>query len=957
MSHIDVHAPARLTPPHHGVAARSAVQAIAPSTASPALLPPHPRGGIVGRRVERHHLSVTLDRLGAGVGGFLEISGDPGIGKTTLLTELRRESTARGLTTLHGRAAGGSRAAPLQLIVETLDDSLRGWPLDGAARWGAGTWDETNSSVRMRFLVILRRLLAGLAVDGLVLILDDLHAADAGTIAVVAHLLRHPVPAPLLVAVAHRPRQSPPDLGSALAAGAEDGSLERLRVEPLDAEAAASLLGCDPADPSIEPLYRASGGNPRYLLLLRRACPDNAQTPMPDAALEPLILSDVDGLTPAESLVADAAAVFAAASATPVPYAARPDRPPTGISVDHIAAVTELDPDVVTAAVNTLTRRDLLRPAGSGPLLTFRHPLVAWAFYARTDLAWRVEAHRRALTRLSSTGAAPTQRAAHLVAAALPIRAEEYAVFVEAAESVQDCPAEAARWLRIAREHLPMAAEYDQARMVLARALVRAGRPVEGRELLQSLPVSPALRPCAVMLWARIERMLCCYPEAKALLRRELRGRPSLESVESVSLLVELAAVGVFSDSYADVRDDAQRAVAAARQLGGEGLLASALATRALGEAWHGDPHLAARLIGQASVLVDGMPDGDLAERAETLGRLGWAELSLERFLDAERHLRRGAAIARRAGDRHPLAFLCLGLSRVTLLRVHVPTAIDYAAEAEALARETGSTDLACAASWARADAMVWSGDDARAVNAHGRGEPLPATGCAHRHLAAGQGADLEGRALAALAAGDLAAAAQWAQRCTAEAARRDLAGQRGYAHRARGAVLVALGDRTGAMAAFEAAVEAFATTGMRLEEGRSRLDLALALLFGRQRGAAAMLDLAAELATAAEAGALLARVETVRAMLRRVAPAANPDQLALLTDREREVAVLVGTGESNREIAQRLHLSTRTVESHLGRIYRKLEVRSRTALARLIERAHTAALPGSWLPGGYLGA
>lgn len=52
------------------------------------------------------------------------------------------------------------------------------------------------------------------------------------------------------------------------------------------------------------------------------------------------------------------------------------------------------------------------------------------------------------------------------------------------------------------------------------------------------------------------------------------------------------------------------------------------------------------------------------------------------------------------------------------------------------------------------------------------------------------------------------------------------------------------------------------------------------------------------------------------------------------LTPHEAEVARLIAAGRTNREIAAALDVSPKTVEAHLSRIYRKLEVRSRTELA-----------------------
>jgi DNA-binding CsgD family transcriptional regulator len=53
------------------------------------------------------------------------------------------------------------------------------------------------------------------------------------------------------------------------------------------------------------------------------------------------------------------------------------------------------------------------------------------------------------------------------------------------------------------------------------------------------------------------------------------------------------------------------------------------------------------------------------------------------------------------------------------------------------------------------------------------------------------------------------------------------------------------------------------------------------------------------------------------------------------LTQVEQRIAGLVGAGKTNREVASTLFISVRTVESHLGRVYRKLGLRSRTELAR----------------------
>lgn len=84
--------------------------------------------------------------------------------------------------------------------------------------------------------------------------------------------------------------------------------------------------------------------------------------------------------------------------------------------------------------------------------------------------------------------------------------------------------------------------------------------------------------------------------------------------------------------------------------------------------------------------------------------------------------------------------------------------------------------------------------------------------------------------------------------------------------------------------------------------------------------------------------GALRHRDEATRELRRlghRIPRPARQTDGGPLTAREREIAGLVATGHTNREIAAQLVLSTRTIEAHLRNIYAKLDIRSRVELAR----------------------
>ena len=126
---------------------------------------------------------------------------------------------------------------------------------------------------------------------------------------------------------------------------------------------------------------------------------------------------------------------------------------------------------------------------------------------------------------------------------------------------------------------------------------------------------------------------------------------------------------------------------------------------------------------------------------------------------------------------------------------------------------------------------------------------------------------------------------------------------------------------------------------------GRSAEGRALAAAGDRQAARAALLE--AESALDAF-GALRRRSEAARELRRlghrllRPAHDASPGPLgplAALTAREREIAELIADGRTNREVAEQLVLSPRTIEAHLRNIFGKLGVRSRMELARELQR------------------
>lgn len=81
-------------------------------------------------------------------------------------------------------------------------------------------------------------------------------------------------------------------------------------------------------------------------------------------------------------------------------------------------------------------------------------------------------------------------------------------------------------------------------------------------------------------------------------------------------------------------------------------------------------------------------------------------------------------------------------------------------------------------------------------------------------------------------------------------------------------------------------------------------------------------------------------RIETRTSLIELRERAVARQRVAQLSPREREVALAIARGLKSAEIAKLLHISTRTVNTHLEHIYERLELRTRTALAGLVARA-----------------
>ncbi len=149
---------------------------------------------------------------------------------------------------------------------------------------------------------------------------------------------------------------------------------------------------------------------------------------------------------------------------------------------------------------------------------------------------------------------------------------------------------------------------------------------------------------------------------------------------------------------------------------------------------------------------------------------------------------------------------------------------------------------------------------------------------------------------------------------------------------RGRGLLLAARGDLEGAFASFERALTEHARSTDPFHHARTLLALGRTQRRAKKRGAART-TLEDALTRFEQLGAPL-WAEQTRAELTRIGGRAPSN--GELTEAERRIALLVAEGHTNREVAAALFLTVHSVETTLTRVYRKLEVRSRSELAHL---------------------
>ncbi|MDT0547053.1 LuxR C-terminal-related transcriptional regulator [Streptomyces lonegramiae] len=569
--------------------------------------------------------------------------------------------------------------------------------------------------------------------------------------------------------------------------------------------------------------------------------------------------------------------------------------------VTLVATVARRKVAAVLPALDALVERGVISAHIVGtPLFRFRHPLVRAVVYARIPPGARIAAHARAAEVLHEAGADPVERAVHVTRSAAPGDLPAVRLLADAADrAVGSSPERAVEWLRAARRIAPFDVPSSLRRRLAVSLWQAAEHSGDHRARRELLPELGALEDPTVMadLRARLAIDLGRHDEARELLAGGLRAASEDMAPPLRLRLALMAAVrseiptvrGLLAE---DTRPEAAAVVALA------GAMADHSTTYRTGAA-------------AAGAFLHGLDGTALAEHLETVVRLGWAANFAEDFSAAAGLFARGSRAARRAGRSGLLPRLLLGHGWALLALGRLEEALRAAEDCETRAGTLHRPDLAGPARLLRSSVLAWR-DGRRGTATVAMTSAMPAPERLWWAVVPPEGVpDVPGRG------NDMRTENAPGREAHDLCARADTA------------------DDDSALGLLNEAVSGFAGQGMALWECRTRL------LLSQRLARAGRLPEAAEEAGRAKALA----VATGSAWLRRAAidqqraiggrrPRADAALRSALSARESEIVGMVRLGLPNRDIADTLVISVKTVEAHLTRIFRKTGVRSRTALA-----------------------
>jgi DNA-binding CsgD family transcriptional regulator len=951
--------------------------------------PPEHAGPLVGRDTELEAIERGVAAARAGDGRVLAIEGVAGIGKTALVrTALHtaRKSAVQGLlataTPLETDFPFGVARQLFEPVRREVGEDAWAELCGGAARFATRALDEQaldaadpGDDPSFATLHGLYWLTANLTLERpLLLAVDDAQWADRPSLRFLAHLVRRLEGIPVLVVLAVRSGDPPADavLLSELIAASEPA----LRLTPLGeldaAELVRAALGGAAEPPLCAAAHRVTGGNP----FLLRALTDELVTGEVERSAEAVdSLRGVQLESVAATLLRRLAALPEGSDSLVAAAAALGGE----ASLGAVAELADLDPDVAVRAAEALREAGILAPR---PSVAFAHPVVRAAVYEGTPRDERRALHLRAVDQLVGRGAPVEQAAVHYLAVEGSGDQRAVRTLRDAARqaSSRGAPEVAASYLRRALSEPPVESERPRVLVELGLVGLAADEQDSAANLVDAVRGIPdpgeraeAALEAAILLGFNgdsLDVISACKAglQSRDSIDPELAAR--LESEMALNSFMHASTVGsaVGWVRAARLQDDPLTAPAAtigaawmhlaleARpahaemdrlvRMASDGSLFNQPSAVLMGTVWTlvigGRPDLA-RDFGNAVVALGEERGSILLTRVGRFWR-AVAECQLGLIADTAADSQAVFEIALEgAGDEeglsYVLAFLINSLveagepdrAEAALSRAVTPGgyrdlvdgAVPTLSLPERLPQHVGSAFLV----ESRGRLHAAQGRLGDAV------EDLLEAGRRWQRLWVNSPAATNWRGDAALVLRDLGNEEE-ALRLASD----QLALARGAQEpRALGASLRALGEvkgGTSGRALMQAAVEVLERSPARLERAKALLALGRAMRKGGARTAARK-PLAEALDIAYRGGA--ARIAAMAREEMRLAGARPRREILVgpesLTPAERRVVELAATGSSNRDIAQRLFVSLRTVETHLTHAYQKLNISSRDEL------------------------
>ncbi len=927
------------------------------------------------RERELEALDHAIEGAVGGGAGLVLLEGPAGIGKSRLLAEARRRGAERGMVVLFARSGELERDFPFGIVRQLYeprlaDPAVRERAFAGAAGAAATVFgsadaesnDEATGEWTFGALHGLYWLTVNLSADApLLLAVDDLHWCDRTSLRFLAYLTRRLEGLPILVVGSVRPSES----------GANEALLAELTGDPaaqvlvpgaLSPDAAEEVvrerLGEAAAPAFARACHASTHGNPLLLNELLKAL--EAERIPPDAAHVDVV-AELGPRAVSRAVLIRLARLPADAVEVARALAVLGD----GVDFAVVGALADMGDDAVAAACRDLVRAEILRPE---PPLGFVHPLVQAAVDRDLAPGERELMHERAARLLFELHAPAEQVAAQIVE--MPRGGEGWVVDVlrSAARSAfaKGAPDAAIASLRRAlAEPLPSAVRTELL-FELGRAQALTSLPDSAEALRGAFEsaVDPVIRGHAAD-WLACTLNFMERPDEAA----DIARRTTVELPMELADLGHQIEAGELLSLFFGARDDGGERLERLRShrgidaAGGPG--AKMLAAVAALE-WAESAGPADQVVSVARAALQ--DDTLIAADAGYLVVAAILPLALADLDEATEMWDAVRAEAHRSGFVFTILAVQLWGGYTQYLRGELAEAESELRAAMATAAHWGVPTQRPWATAVLAELMVDRGAiaDARAL-LDGAGHPRPgsdpamlldraqmrvllAEGRAEEALAhaevfqrhAGwrrhpryapwrslkaQALDRLGRSeeAVALAAEELEIAREWGSPGTA-----------GRSLRVLGTL-----ERGAGIGHLEAACALLEHAPARLERAKALAALGAALRRARRpTEAREPLRTALELAEICGADALAA---SARAEIS--ATGARPRTTALrgvgsLTASERRVADLAAEGHSNRDIAQMLFVTPKTVEVHLSSAYRKLGIGSRRELAAALARA-----------------